>query len=200
MRPLFALALLLPAPLWAADAPPQAAVAFVQAVQANGCAMTDAEAEVTLPGLGLSVPDVHGALELIYAGAGARLDTPERFTLTETWCAGDAAALLAEVLASAVELEPWEPTFDEGQGLSVVALLRANDCAMTEAEAEAQFPPAGLTAAVVRDVSSILLQAGLAEFQPGTGLMLDAAFCAADPAGDGAAIAQALVTFQEARQ
>jgi hypothetical protein len=199
VKPLLALAFLLPAPLCAEVVPPSA-VTFVQAVQANGCAMSDAEAEEQLPPLGLSVPDVHRALEMVFAGGGAAVDAPDRFTLSPEWCAGDAAALLAAVVRDGAQLEPWAPEFTPEEGVAVVSALRANACTMTEAEAETQFPPLGLSPVVVRDVSAILLQGGLAEFQPGTGLMLEAGFCAADPADDGATIAQALAAFMEARQ
>ena len=94
-------------------------------------------------------------------------------------------------LALALVLAASPAFADTGErGAGFVALLRQNDCGMTEAEAETLLGAAGYTADETQGFAGALLAGGLAEMsEDGQRFRLTKSFCAADPAQDAAIFA-----------
>ena len=123
-----------------ADTPARADVAgaavLVDAMRENGCAMTDAEAEAVLPGLGLGADEVQAAVTALYpAGLVDLSEDGAALGLTEGLCAAsgdEALALITAAFDAAPVLEPWAPAITAEQGAALVGALRDNDCALAE--------------------------------------------------------------------
>jgi len=182
-----------------ADTPEHAAI-FVDAMRDNGCVMTGAEADAVLPGLGLSVFEVEGAISVLFpAQLVALSEDGEALLLSEALCAADAGqslTLISDAFDSVPVLEPWSPQVSPVQGAALIAALRDNGCAMTEDEAAELLPGLGLDMALTRDAVGVLLDAGVVTLsEDGGTLRLNAAVCAADPDDDALLFAEALADF-----
>ena len=184
---------------------PDRAALMVDAVRANGCALRGDQAEGALAPLGLDGVEVQAFVDTLY---GAELVTVsedlQTLSLSETLCAATGEESLALITAAfeaqELSLEPWRPTFTAERGADFVAAVRGAGCSLTEETAAQVLPPAGFTPDDSRDVVTVLLDGGLAEVSPDAqSFGLTAAFCAADPAGDVAAVAAILNTWDATR-
>lgn len=189
------------APAWAQDLP-QRAAAFVAVVQANACALTEAEAEALLPPAGLTMEDARDAAALLNRGRLFTVDDDgQTLRLVPDLCAADAAGVAAALAVAAeapeVGLAALGERVDPARGAAFVQLVRANGCTMTEAQAEASLPAQGFTPDEVQDIAGLLMVTGRAGMA-GDAFALDPALCAADPAGDGAVIAAAAAEYAAA--
>ena len=193
-------AALLAAP--AAGFTPDRAVIFVDALRANGCAMTGDEAPQALEPLGLEASEVQSFVDILFGAELVTLsDDQSRLMLTDALCQaapeGSQAMVLAAYAAAdrATVLERWAPDFTPERGAMLVGALRTNGCAMSEAQAAEILPALGFQPIETRDVVSILLETALATIadqSAGGAITLAEALCAADPAHDSATMAQAL--------
>ena len=202
MRSVLAALLLSAAAPALADTAARAAVAvvLVDAMRENGCAMTDAEAEAVLPGLGLGADEVQAVVTALYpAGLVDLSEDGAALVLTGGLCAAsgdEALALITAAFDAAPVLEPWAPGITAEQGAALVGALRDNDCALAEDEAAEVLPALGLDMAATRDAVAVLMQAGAVDLSAdGTTLSLSGEVCAADASGDAALADRALLDF-----
>lgn len=189
-----------PAP---AQVPPRAAD-FVAAVQANGCALTEAQAADRFPALGLSMADAQAAAAILSRGRLFTVDDDGvTLRLVPDLCAADAAGVQAALAAAALEPEPGAELLDLGaridpaRGAVFLGAVRANGCTMTEAQAEATLPALGFTQDQVQDLAGLLIVTGRAGLE-GEALVLPPDLCAASPDGDAALIQAAIADFAAA--
>lgn len=180
---------------------PERAAAFVAVVQANGCALTEAQAEALLPPAGLDMADAQAAAAVMNRGRLFTVDDDgQTLRLVPDLCAADAAGVAALLAAAAdapapqVEALGLADRVDPARGAAFLSEVRATGCAMTEAQAAAVLPGLGFDQAEVQDIAELLAAAGLA------GLVDDAftlspELCAADPAADAATVAAALAAY-----
>jgi hypothetical protein len=168
------------------------AAAFVAAVQANGCAMTEAEAEALLPPAGLTMEDARDAAAVMNRGRLFTVDDDgETLRLVPELCtaAPEGVALLLAQAAAApapgVEVLTLADRVDPPRAAAFVQVVRLNACAMSEAEAEVSLPPLGFGREQVQDIAAILFSSWMAEIDGDT-LRLTEAACASDPATDAA--------------
>lgn len=185
----------------AAQGVPERAAAFVAVVQANGCALTEDQAEALLPPAGLTMADAQAAAAVMNRGRLFTVDDDgQTLRLVPDLCAADAAGVAALLAAAAEAPEPQVEALgladrvDPARGAAFLAEVRATGCAMTEAQAAAVLPGLGFDQAEVQDIAELLAAAGLA------GLVDDAftlspELCAADPAADAATVAAALAAY-----
>lgn len=183
---------------------PERAGLMVDAVRANGCQMAGSEASGALEPLGLDAIEVQSFVDVLHAADLVTLsDDSETLMLSEALCAaeGDAAMqmLVAAFAAQELGLQPWRPDFEPARGAALIAILRDNDCAMTDAQAAEILPGHDFSPDLTRDIVALLLDVGLAEVSPdAASVRLGDDLCAADAAQDLAAIEQALVAWHEA--
>lgn len=202
------LALVLAGALMAAPAGAQAladpAAAFVALVQDNGCAMTEAEAEALLPSAGLTMADARAAAALMNRGRLFTVD-PDGLTLrlVPELCAADAAGVAAQLAAAATMPEPVAQLMDltarvdPARGAAFVGAVRAAGCTMTEDQAKTSLPGLGFVRDEVQDIAGLLITTARADFAEGA-FVLNPTLCAADPAGDEAALVAALAAYAAA--
>ncbi|MCB1411048.1 MAG: hypothetical protein KDK22_16760 [Rhodobacteraceae bacterium] len=194
MRLVLVSALVLAAAPAAAFTPERAAM-MVDAIRANGCSMAGDQAEEALSPLGLNGTEVQAFVDTLYGADLVSLSADMSvLSLSETLCAADSAASLALITAAfqdqEASLEPWRPDFAPERGAEFVGAVRGNDCTLTEDSAAALLPPLGFSPADTRDIVAVLIDGGLAQVNDeGTELSLSPEFCAAEPAGDAAALA-----------
>ena len=159
---------------------------FVDAVRANGCSMTDAEADAQLPGAGLTVIEVVDAVSLLHQVNGAAFSESGALVLAQDWCdATESLPLVTAALEQVAQVEPWRPAFSHAEGAALVGAVRDNGCTMTEAQAADALPPLGLTMEITRDVVEVMLDGGLAGIAPDGTLMLAPVLCEGPPEADG---------------
>lgn len=173
------------------------ATAFVEVTRANGCALTEAEAEHLLPAAGLTMDDAQGAALLLNQG--------ELFTVSEDGaalvlvpqlCAAGAeetAALLQAAVDAGpvVRFLPLAERIDTQAGARLIGALRANGCAMHEDQAGDILPGLGFQPETVQDIAALLLEVGMATYQDAA-LRLDPQLCASAPDFDAEWIGMAL--------
>jgi len=174
------------------------ASAFVALVQANGCAITEAQAQTLLPPAGLTMDDAQDAAALMSRGRLFRIDDDgATLRLVPELCAADAGGVAALLAAAAQAPEPgvWIETLaarvDPDAAAGFVQVLRQNACAMTEDQAQATLPALGYAQEQVQDFAAVLLNTGMAGFD-GDALRLSDAACASDAVTDAAWIAVTL--------
>lgn len=195
LAPVVAL-LLLAAP--AAAFSPDRAALMVDAVRANGCAMTADEAAAQLAPLGLDPVEVQAFVDTLYgAGLVTISDDNDRLMLSQDLCdaaAADSLALIEAAFdAQTFDLERWEPRFAPETGAAMLGALRAADCTLTDAIAAEVLPPLGIDPSTSRDIVAVLIETGQAGVDDaGVTLTLFDPLCSADPSGDLTAIAAAL--------
>ncbi|HHX88400.1 MAG TPA: hypothetical protein GX700_01300 [Paracoccus sp.] len=199
MRSVLAALLLSVAAPALADTPVRAAV-LVDAMRENGCAMTDAEAEAVLPGLGLGADEVQAAVSALYpAGLVDLSEDGAALVLSGGLCAAggdEALALITAAFDAAPVLEPWAPAITAEQGAALIGALRDNGCALAEDAAAEVLPALGLGMAETRDAVAVLMQAGVVDLSAdGATLSLSGEVCAADAADDATLTDQALRDF-----
>lgn len=184
---------------------PERAALMVDAVRANGCALRGDQAEGALAPLGLDGAEVQAFVDTLY---GAELvtvsDDLQTLTLSDALCAATGEESLALITgafeAQELSLEPWRPEFTAERGAEFLGALRGAGCQLTEETAEAVLPPLGFTQSDSRDIVTVLMDGGLAELSgDGASLILNPDVCAADPAGDVAAIAAILDGWDASR-
>lgn len=183
---------------------PERAMILVDAVRANDCAMTEAEANAVLPTLGLSMPEAQGFIDLLFrAGLAEYSEERQALILPEPFCAASAEDALAQLTAAydepSITLVPWTPEFAPERAALLIGALRDNDCAMNEIEAGEILSALGLEVTETRDIAGVLAETGLAVISSdGNVLSLSDMVCTADPAGDSALATEALATFRAA--
>lgn len=185
-----------------AEPDPGRAAAFVAVVQQQGCAITEAQAADLLPPVGLTMEDAYAAVALLNRGPLFSVDDDGvTLRLVPELCAADAARtaeLMAEMAARPepeLELESLTDRIDPDQAVALIGALRAEGCAMSEERAAEVLPGMGLDPFATRDIAALLIETGRAAFDD-TGLALAPELCAADPAGDEAAVVAALIEFE----
>ena len=193
-RPLCVLALLATfggAPA-VAQAVPARAAAFVALVQANGCAMTEAQAQALLPPAGLTMADARSAAALMHRGRLFTVDDDgETLRLVPELCTAEAEGVARLLAAAAEAAEPGVQALglgervDTGRAAALVQLVRLNACAMTEAEASARLPALGFEREQVQDIAAVLFNGWMAQIE-GDRLTLTPAACVSEPAADAA--------------
>lgn len=177
------------------DPVPEATVGFVAAVRANGCAMTEAEAQAQLPAVGLTMTDAQVAAALMNRGPLFSIDADgETLRLVPDLCAADDGATRALLAAAAaapdrLEILTLDERVDTALAAQLIGAVRAEGCTMTDARAEVVLPGLGFDPETVQDLVGAMLRGGLADLATsgGPALTLSAALCAADPAQDSAA-------------
>lgn len=184
---------------------PDRAALMVDAVRANGCALRGDQAEAALGPLGLDGVEVQAFVDTLF---GADLvtvsDDLQTLTLSEPLCAAEGEASLALITAAfeaqELSLEPWRPDFTAERGAEFVAAVRGAGCTLTEETAAQVLPAAGFSPDDSRDVVTVLIDGGLGEVSADAqSFGLTEAFCAADPAGDLAAVAAILDGWDASR-
>jgi len=180
---------------------PERAAILVDAVRANGCQMSGEQAPAALEPLGLDAIEVQSFVDILY---GAELvtvsDNLEQLILSDALCSAEGDASMALIVAAFEEqeagLEPWEPDFTPERAADFIAVLRGNGCAMTDVEAGEILPDHEFSPALSRDIVTVMLEVGMAEIsQDALEVRLSETLCAADPASDAPAMAEALATW-----
>ncbi|PWE30899.1 hypothetical protein [Pararhodobacter marinus] len=204
VKPAFlATALSLVAAVPAAAFTPERAGIFVDALRGNGCAMHADEAEAALSPLELDPVEVQAFVDTFFsAGLVSLSEDNQTLTLAPVLCEaeGDAAMeIIVEAFArQEPTLEPWVPDFDPERGAELIAAIRAQDCALTDAAAQTELPPLGFTPVSTRDIVAVLLDGELASVsEDGTELRLSDTLCNADPAQDAPTLAALIASWNE---
>lgn len=180
---------------------PERAGIMVDAVRANGCQMSGAEAPGALEPLGLEAVEVQAFVDVLFeAGLVTISEDMQNLVLSETLCTADNPASLALVLAAfegqEAQLRPWRPEFEPARGADLVAIIRANDCAMTDQQAGEILPDQGFDPVITRDIVTLMLETGLAAIaEDGASVSLAADLCGADGTADAAALEAALAEW-----
>lgn len=184
----------------AAAVTPEVAARVIAAVRDSGCTMDEAAADGVFGPMGIDRAATAEVVEVLEAAGLAAVSADGAvLTLSPGLCAagpgGDAAAW-----AAAAALDTRDEAGDAGRAARFIAAVRANGCAMTEAEAMTELAAMGFTADETVSYVEVLVAAGLAtlsdDFQQ---FALAAPLCAADPAADAAAYAEARAAFAAAR-
>ncbi|MCB1345668.1 MAG: hypothetical protein H6900_11205 [Rhodobacter sp.] len=174
---------------------PERAAMMVDAIRANGCSMAGDQAEEALSPLGLNGTEVQAFVDTLFGADLVSLSADMSvLTLSEGLCAAEGDAALAMITAAfaaqEATLEPWRPDFAPERGAEFVGAVRGNDCTLTEESASDLLPPLGFSPADTRDIVAVLIDGGLAQVNDdGNALSLSPEFCAAESAGDAAALA-----------
>jgi hypothetical protein len=182
---------------------PDRAALMVDAVRANGCAMTSEQAEGALAPLGLDGVEVQMFVDTLYgAGLVTMSDDMEELLLAPQLCEAAAEESLALIVGAFemqdTALEPWRPTFTPERGAEFIAALRGVGCSLTEAGASDVLVPLGFSQMESRDVVTVLIDSQLAGMDDqGVALTLSDALCAADPATDVPTLAAILAEWDE---
>lgn len=169
------------------------AAAFVEVVRGNDCMLSEAEGETLLPAAGLSLDDARDAVALMNRVPLFTVsDDLEHLILLPELCLADAQATRtmltqAEVAGPRLRFLSLSDRVDPTDAARLVEFIRQNDCALTEAEAEAQMPAMGFSQAIVQDIASLLVEGEIAHFGEGR-LALLPALCEGAPADDAARI------------
>lgn len=184
---------------------PERAALMVDAVRANGCSMTGEQAEGLLAPLGLRGDEVQAFVDTLFGGELITLSEDlDTLSLTEALCAAEGEASLALITAAfeAQEaamgplLEVWRPGFTPERGAEFVGAVRGAGCVLTEDTAAQVLPPLGIGPEESREVVTVLIDGGLgAVSEDGLTFSLTEDFCAAEAAGDSAALAQILTDW-----
>lgn len=190
----------LPFAALAQDIPPRAG-AFVALVQANDCAITEAQAQALLPPAGLTMDDAQDAAALMNRGRLFTVDADgETLRLTPELCAADAAGVDALLAAAAAAPAPGARFLDLGErvdparGADFIGAVRTAGCLMSEDQAEAILPPLGFAPEDVQDIAGLLMITGRAGMA-GDSFALHPDLCTADAAGDADEMVAALAEF-----
>lgn len=184
---------------------PERAAILVDAVRDNGCEMAGQQAPAALEPLGLDAIEVQSFVDILYGADLVRVsDDLEHLILSDQLCAAqgeDSMALIVSAFASQEALlQPWEPDFTPARGAEFVAVLRGNDCGMSDAQAGDILPGHGFTPEVSRDIVTVMLEGGLANLsEDASQVNLSAPLCAADPAEDTATLEAALAAWHAAQ-
>lgn len=182
---------------------PDRAAMMVDAVRANGCAMTGEQAEGALAPLGLDGIEVQMFVDTLFgAGLVTMSDDMEELRLSEALCAATGEESLALIVGAFemqdTALEAWRPTFTPERGAEFIAALRGAGCSLTEAGAAEVLVPLGFTPEESRDVVTVLIESEMAGIDDeGVALTLSEALCAADPATDTPTLAAILAAWDE---
>lgn len=180
---------------------PERAAMMVDAIRANGCAMTGDEAPAALEPLGLDAVEVQSFVDILFSSDLVTM-SPDMGTLTlgEGLCAAQGEAATAMIVAAfdavGIDLTPWTPDFDPARGADLVAIIRENDCAMSDEQAGEILPDRDFAPGITRDIVSLMIEYDLADVSPdGSAVVLSDALCGGDPAGDAAVLADALTRW-----
>lgn len=197
----FLIASLLAAPALAFT--PERAGIMVDAVRANGCSMAGSDAPGALEPLGLDAMEVQTFVDVLYQAELVTLsEDMQTLQLSEALCAVDGDAAMALIVtafeASETELVPWSPEFEPARGAELVAIIRNNDCGMSDQQAGEMLPDLGFDPGITRDIVTLMLETDLATVaEDGMSVALIPMLCDADPAGDADVLAQALAAWNE---
>ena len=187
---------LVPAPLWAFT--PESAALMVDAIRAQDCALSGERADEVLGPLGLEPIEVQAIVDTLYgAGLFALSDDALILSLTPDLCAAEGEGALALITAAfeaqESDLARWQPDFPPESGAELIAVVRGLGCAMTTDQAAETLPPLGFDPVLTRDIVSVMVETGNATLNDDrSALSLSPALCAADAAGDLAAM-QAMI-------
>ncbi len=180
---------------------PERAAILVDAVRDNGCEMAGQQAPAALEPLGLDAIEVQSFVDILYGAELVRVsDDLEHLILSEQLCTAqgsDSMALIVSAFASQeATLQPWEPDFTPARGAEFVAVLRDNDCGMSDAQAGDILPGHGFSPEISRDIVTVMLEGGLADLsEDASQVNLSAPLCAADPVDDSATLEAALAAW-----
>lgn len=180
---------------------PERAGIMVDAVRANGCSMAGADAPAALEPLGLESLEVQTFVDVLFSAELVTLsEDMQTLTLSEALCASGGDAAMAMIVtafeASETELRPWQPEFEPARAADLVAIIRGNDCSMSDQQAGEILPDQGFDPIITRDIVTLMLETDLATVRDdGLSVSLSAELCAADPATDAATLAQAIETW-----
>lgn len=175
---------------------PERAAMMVDAVRAQDCTLNGSQAEAIFAPLGLDPMEVQSFVDILFASGLVEISgNGEQLTLSPGLCAADAEGSLARVSAAFAQeestLTPWRPEVSPEQGALMVGALRGNNCVMSDEDAARLLPDLGFTPSSARDVAAVLVSGELASIGAEDGVFaLSEAFCAADPAGDVAALTE----------
>lgn len=180
---------------------PERAGMMVDAVRANGCQMAGEEAPGALEPLGLEAVEVQAFVDLLYEADLVTIsDDMQTLRLSEPLCTAQGDAAMAMIVTAfegqEAELRPWTPDFEPARGAELVAVLRGNDCGMTDQQAGEMLPGLGFDPVITRDIVTLMLETELASVSDdGAAVMLSESLCAAAPDGDAAALEAALAEW-----
>jgi hypothetical protein len=182
---------------------PERAGMMVDAIRANGCAMSGAEAPEALGPIGLEPVEVQAFVDTLYAAGLVSLsDDMQTLNLTPLLCEAEGDAAMAMIVqafeAQEAQIERWLPEFSPERGAELIAALRDTDCMLTDERAQEVLPPLGFTPVEVRDIVAVMVDGELASVSDdGAELRLSESVCAGDPAADAAALATLIATWEE---
>lgn len=182
---------------------PERAGMMVDAIRANGCAMTGEQAPGALGPIGLEPMEVQAFVDTLYAAGLVTLsEDMQTLSLVPQLCEaeGDTAmAMIVEAFqAQETRIERWTPDFEPARGALLIATLRGDDCLLTDARAEEILPAQGFTPVEVRDIVAVMIDGEMASVsEDGAELRLSESVCAGDPAADAPALATLIATWEE---
>lgn len=163
------------------DAPAPAAggtrEAFVAAIVANGCAMTEAEADALLGAAGFTKETSRPIAQALIAEGLASFEGGS-FTLAPELCGGSGTT----VIGGDVSVGEGVVIGGGDTRAAFLALVADNGCTLSEADAEALLPGVGLTLADTIPIVNELLASGAATYADGV-LTVDQATCLAAAGG-----------------
>lgn len=145
---------------------------FIAVVRGNGCTMTEDEADLLLPAAGFD-KDESRTIARALMSEGLASAEGDSFALGTELCGTASGAVAAGGGAVAAVGDPTE---------RFLALVRDNNCALTEAQAEGMLAGIGMTMEETIPIVNGLLDAGKASFSGGV-LTLNEDVCLADAGG-----------------
>lgn len=182
---------------------PERAGILVDALRANDCAMSGAEAPEALGPLGLDPMEVQTFVDTLFgAGLVTLSDDMETLSLVPMLCEAEGEASMAMIVqafaAQEAQIERWLPEFAPERGAELVAALRGADCVLSDERARELLPPLGFTPVEVRDIVAVMVDGEMAAVsEDGAELSLTESVCAGDPAADAPAFATLIATWEE---
>ena len=182
---------------------PERAGIFVDAIRANDCAMHGDEAAGTLGPLGLEPVEVQAFVDTLFsAGLVSLSEDMATLSLGPALCEAEGEAAMAMIVeafaAQEPSIEPWLPDFAPERGAELIALIRTEECRLTDARAQELLPEHGFTPIETRDIVAVLTDGALAEVtEDGTELVLTEAGCSGAPEQDAPTLATLIDSWAE---
>lgn len=156
-------------PLWAEGegvADPAVVAALITAVTANGCQMTEDEADPLLDPLGYPQDAIRAAADaLVTSGQATFVD--DTFVLGSDLCGGGTDSVEAPVMADETPTEADGEVDAMDPRAQFLSALRDNDCRMFEDDADTMLPAYGLTMDMTSAIAEELITSNEAIFSDG---------------------------------
>jgi len=139
---------------------------FRSVLEGNQCVLTEAQAGNILPRFDFSRDETRAIVGALVAAGEVRLDG-NTLNLVDGSCSSDDA--VADLLG-------------QRDVQQFIAVMAEYDCAMSEADGEAIFTARGMTQAQISEFIGPMIQAGMASFDSGSGVLrIDGAYCSPTP-------------------